>query len=197
MTMLSKSYNNGRKKIMSMYNAYHRMFDINSFADIEKRYNETKPIAGKNKHLNIIPVDDRKRKWERLEKISDDCYAIYDGEMGDPLPNRWGGYYDAQKCLTPEVSLALAPIVWTRVKDGYTIRIRNGSGDYAHVSRYSFLNRAMPTGLEFVQTGQGRQYIGLFHRVDRFSAHLEFLDQVFSRKNNLVTSLVIHLSGDD
>ena len=54
---------------MSMYSAYHRMFDINNFADIEKRYNETKPIAGKNKHLNIIPVDDRKRKWERLEKI--------------------------------------------------------------------------------------------------------------------------------
>ena len=144
---------------MSMYNTYHRMFDINSFADIEKRYNETKPIAGKNRHLNIIPVDDRKRKWERIKKISNDCYAIYDGEMGDPLPNRWGGYYDAQKCLTPEVSLALAPIVWTRVKDGYTIRIRNGSGDYAHVSRYSFLNRAMPLGLKFVQTGQGRQYI--------------------------------------
>ena len=64
---------------MSMYNAYHRMFDINSFADIEKRHKETKPIAGKNAHLNIIPVDDRKRKWERIEKISDDCYAIYDG----------------------------------------------------------------------------------------------------------------------
>ena len=153
---------------MSMYSAYHRMFDINSFADIEKRYNETKPIAGKNKHLNIIPVDDRKRKWERIEKISDDCYAIYDGELGDPIQhNRWG--HPANKCLTPEVSLALAPIVWTRVKDvtscgvfsslGYTIRIRNGVGDYAHVSRYSFLNRAMPLGLRFVQTGQGRQYI--------------------------------------
>ena len=143
---------------MSMYSAYHRMFDINSFADIEKRYNETKPIAGKNRHLNLIPVDDRKRKWERIEKISDDCYAIYDGETGDPKVN-YHYTSSANKYLTPEVSLALAPIVWTRVKDGYTIRIRNGSGDYAHVSRYSFLNRAMPTGLEFVQTGQGRQYI--------------------------------------
>ena len=143
---------------MSMYSTYGRMFDINSFADIEKRYNETKPIAGKNKHLNLIPVDDRKRKWERIEKISDDCYAIYDGELGDPIQhNAWS--LQANKCLTPEVSLALAPILWTRVKDGYTIRIRNGVGDYAHVSRYSFLNRAMPTGLEFVQTGQGRQYI--------------------------------------
>jgi hypothetical protein len=143
---------------MSLYSAYHRMFDINSFADIEKRYNETKPIAGKNAHLNIIPVDDRKRKWEHIEKISDDCYAIYDGELGDPLPSRWGSIA-GNKCLTPEVSLALAPILWTRVKDGYTIRIRNGVGDYAHVSRYSFLNRAMPLGLRFVQTGNGRQYI--------------------------------------
>ena len=143
---------------MSMYSAYHRMFGINSFADIEKRYNETKPIAGKNKYLNLIPVDDRKRKWERIEKISDDCYAIYDGETGDPKVN-YHYTSSANVYLTPEVSLALAPILWTRVKDGYTIRIRNGSGDYAHVSRYSFLNRAMPLGLKFVQTGQGRQYI--------------------------------------
>lgn len=143
---------------MSLYSAYHRMFDINSFADIEKRHKETKPIAGKNAHLNIIPVDDRKRKWERIEKISDDCYAIYDGELGDPIQhNAWS--LPANKYLTPEVSLALAPILWTRVKDGYTIRIRNGVGDYAHVSRYSFLNRAMPLGLRFVQTGNGRQYV--------------------------------------
>jgi hypothetical protein len=146
---------------MSMYDTYgnERLFDINNFEDIERRYNDTKTIAGKSAHLNIVPVHERKRKWERIEKISNDCYAIYDGNLGDPCK------YDAKyipawhKGMTPEISLALAPIVWTRVKDGYTIRIRNGSGDYAHVSRYSFLNRAMPRNLKFVQTGNGRQYI--------------------------------------
>ena len=143
---------------MSMYDNY-RMFGINSFDDIKKRYDETKPIAGKNAHLNIIPVDNRKRKWERIEKISDDCYAIYDSGMGDPICHNENWKPSYFKGLTPKISLALAPIVWTRVKGGYTIRIRNGSGDYAHVSRYSFLNRAMPLGLEFVQTGNGRQHI--------------------------------------
>ena len=114
---------------MSMYSMYGRMFNVNNFEQVAQHYNVTKPIAGKNAHRNIIPVDDRKRKWERIEKISDDCYAIYDGNLGDPCK------YDAKyipawhKGMTPEISLALAPIVWARVKDGYTIRIRNGSGD--------------------------------------------------------------------
>jgi len=143
---------------MSMYSTYGRMFHLNNFEQVAQRYRETKPIAGKNAHLNIIPVDDRKRKFERIEKISDDCYAIYNGELGDSVQySHWSN--TANKLLTPEIALALAPIVWTRVNGGYTIRIRNGSGDYSHVSRYSFLNRAMPRGLSFMQTGQGRQYI--------------------------------------
>ena len=144
---------------MSMYNTYGRMFGIDNFDQIETLYNEIKPIKGKFKHQNLRPVCDRPRKWERIEKISDDCYALYDGELGDPIQYRddHAPYY--HKGLTPEISLALAPIVWTRVKGGYTIRIRNGSGDYAHVARYSFLNRAMPRGMEFKQTGHGRQYI--------------------------------------
>ena len=142
-----------------MYSIYGRMFNFNNFEQVAQHYNVTKPIAGKFKHLNIIPVGDRKRKWERIEKISDDCYALYDAQLGDPICHNEDWKPSYFKGLTPEISLALAPIVWTRVKGGYTIRIRNGSGDYAHVSRYSFLNRAMPRGLEFVQTGQGRQYV--------------------------------------
>ena len=70
---------------MSMYSMYGRMFNFNNFEQVAQRYRETKPIAGKFKHLNIIPVGDRKRKWERIEKISDDCYALYDAELGDPI----------------------------------------------------------------------------------------------------------------
>jgi hypothetical protein len=45
----------------------------------------------------------------------------------------------------------LAPIVWRRHKDGSdTITIRNGSGQGAHNRRYSFLDRHLPHGMQFI-----------------------------------------------
>ena len=45
---------------------------VNSFRDIANRYATTNPIRG----TNIIPIGDRKYKWERIIKRSDTHYDM-------------------------------------------------------------------------------------------------------------------------
>ena len=54
----------------------------------------------------------------------------------------------------------LAPIVWRRHRDGTTtIKVRNGTGQGAHNSRYSFLDRHLPNGMRFI-IRNGKHFIG-------------------------------------
>ena len=56
--------------------------------------------------------------------------------------------------------IARAPITWLRdPRTGIeSIRIRNGSGDYAHTSTYSFIDRATPDPMYFT-IDNGKQFI--------------------------------------
>ena len=60
-------------------------FGLNSFEQVEACYNNTKPIISKNQTLqhDIRPIGDRGRKWERIAKVSDTCYMLLNGELGD------------------------------------------------------------------------------------------------------------------
>ena len=143
---------------------------IEDFAQMTERYNTTKPVISKNhtREDNIRPVGRRSRKYEHMIKVSARQYMIYDGyTVGDPKFNRWGNKVPP----TPEETLALAPILWTLSPKGdiETIRIRNGSGDYAHCSRYTFLENTLPLGLQFI-VQSGKQYI---HTKDRTKLHTE------------------------
>jgi len=116
---------------MAVYN-----FNISSFVDAEHLYNTTKPIRG----TNIVPLGDRRRKWECIVKESPTCYMLVDyGATGsDP---------------------SSAAVVWTRNADNTdTVEFRNETGDHAHCSRYSFLERCMPRNMGFIVDG-GKQYI--------------------------------------
>ena len=132
---------------------------IEDFASMAERYNTTKPVISKNhtREANIRPVGRRSRKWEHIIKVSAYKYMIYDGYcVGDPKFRSWG-----HKALpTEKETLALAPIVWTLSPKGdiETIRIRNGSGNYAHCARYTFLESTLPRGLAF-PVYAGKQYI--------------------------------------
>jgi len=82
---------------------------------------------------------------------------IYDGYCaGDPKFSVWGNRVPP----TEKETLALAPIVWTLSPKGdiETVRIRNGSGSYAHNARYTFLENMLPHGLRFI-VYNGKQYI--------------------------------------
>lgn len=114
---------------MAMYN-----YGLDSFTHVEHLYNNTKPIRG----TNLVPLGDRRRKWECIIKVSPHQY-----ELSDYMPSR----------------REEPAVVWTRNADGTdTVQFRNETGDYAHTGRYSFLERCMPMGMRFV-VDSGKQYI--------------------------------------
>jgi len=133
-----------------------------TFADIERAYNCVKPVVSKNhpRSQDIRPYGDRRRKWERIKKFSDNCYAILDGGYGDDV---FKYYYGSALNITQEETKRFAPMVWTRHADGSeTVKIRNGSGAGAHMSRYSLLDRVLPLGLHF-KVSYGKQYVNEYY----------------------------------
>ena len=68
-------------------------FDLNSFDDVKKRYEGTKPIASKVNPVSddIRPIADRKRKHERIMKFSETCYA--------PLDRDWETFFNIVKTI--------------------------------------------------------------------------------------------------
>ena len=149
-----------RKKAM-----VHRYTDwkINSFAEVEERYNTTKPVISKNhtKEQDIRPYGARSRKWERIEKVNANCYIIWNGEDGDPYQHTYWSW-SSNLNPTPKQQMELAPIVWKRKGNMESIRIRNGSGNYAHCSRYTFLENTLPYTMGFL-IDNGKQYVSLLN----------------------------------
>jgi hypothetical protein len=132
---------------------------IRNFEGVVKHYEDTKVLVS-SKHPrshDVRPIGDRARKWERIVKVSRNCYALSDGyHRGDPLFSGWpvGGGATGDMCY-------YAPLVWRKHRDGTTsLRVMNGTGpsDAAFNSRYSFLQRNLPFGLSLV-INNGKQYI--------------------------------------
>ena len=142
---------------MSVYD----MPRLNNFSAVAKHYDSIKPVISKRhtREQDVRPLGDRNRKWERVKKLSDDCYAFYDGDIGDPIA--YSDYHRNGEGMTDEACEALAPVMWTREKGGWNreiLRVRNGSGNGAHNGRYSFLERALPSGFSFV-VDNGKQFV--------------------------------------
>jgi len=128
-----------------------------SFAEVENIYNNTKPMAGKNKGKDVRPIADRKRDHERVKKISANCYALMNGGYYDDVYHWY--YGGARGTPTKSEIAALSPVVWRRHKDGTeTVTIRNGIGDGCHMSHYSFLDRMLPRGMS-LDIRNGKQYV--------------------------------------
>jgi len=126
---------------------YH--YNLNTFAEVERRYNDIKPIRGSD---NLRPLGDRARKWEHIHKVSANKYVLLDeltAEANDPV---WRQPLDE--------AIKRAPVIWTRnPRTGIEkIRIRNGSGQWNHNQRYSFLQRALPRCMDF-HVISGKQYV--------------------------------------
>tara|TARA_R100001510_G_scaffold18784_1_gene16273 strand:+ start:3565 stop:4608 length:1044 start_codon:yes stop_codon:yes gene_type:complete len=147
--------------------AYGYKQGLDSFWHVERKYNDTKPMVSKNhtEQDNLRPAGRRRsRKWEHIRKLSETCYAICDGQWGDPIfSSYWGG--KATPPMPIEDTYNLSPIVWEIMEqpDGSyleTIKIRNGTGDYGHNSRYTFLSEFLPDSISWIQATNGKQYIG-------------------------------------
>lgn len=135
--------------------------NFSSFDEVVTHYNNITPLRGaQNKGKDIRPIGDRNRKWERIVKISPNCYALSDGfHMGDEHFSGW--YYGSDK-FTPTLKHMeqFAPIVWRKKRDGTEeVTLRNGYGQDNHNGRYAFLYRHTPKGMWFRNRGDGKHYI--------------------------------------
>ena len=135
---------------------------LDSFDDVAAWYAKTPVLKSKDHPVeqDIRPIGKRARKWERIIKVNDHCYALSCGGYADPVFS-WG-YTDQLKehPLTAKDIALCAPIVWRKHKDGTeTITVRNGPGEWQHNQTYSFISRALPRELWFRQTREGKQYI--------------------------------------
>tara|TARA_R100001460_G_scaffold226_4_gene1016 strand:- start:1714 stop:2796 length:1083 start_codon:yes stop_codon:yes gene_type:complete len=138
---------------------------LDSFWHVERKYNQTKPLVSKyhKKEDDLRPADRRDRKWEHIVKLSPTCYALCDGGYGDPIFTRTYARRDPIPTSIVD-TYSLSPIVWDiqLQPDGSyleTVKIRNGSGDQAHTSRYQFLAEFLPTSLRYSGGTDGRQHI--------------------------------------
>ena len=132
---------------------------FNSFDEVVTHYNSIAPLRGaQNIGKDLRPIGDRSRKWERIVKISANCYALSDGyHFGDEYFSSWTSgthFVPALKHMEK-----YAPIVWRKKRDGTEeVTLRNGWGPYAHTSRYQFLYRHTPKGMWF-RNRNGKHYI--------------------------------------
>ena len=128
---------------MAMYR-----YNLNSFSDVVKHYDSIKPIRG----TDIRPLGDRARKWEHIVKVNRNKYVLTN-ILPEDDPQYI--YQEDRKGM-----IARAPITWLRdPRTGIeSIRIRNGSGEYAHTSTYSFIDRATPDPMYFT-IDNGKQFI--------------------------------------
>ena len=126
---------------------------LHTFDQVAAHYASVRPVISihHDRSDDIRPIGQRRYKWERIIKVDENTYALSDGQYDEAMNKR--GY-------TPEFLLAQYPILWMRKPDGDYVRIRNGSGAYAHMSRYTFLGTYLPKGMSF-SIDNGLQYIGL------------------------------------
>lgn len=143
--------------------------NFETFAEVASLYERIKPMRGSdNAGKDIRPIGDRNRKYERIVKVSPNCYALSNGyHFGDA---HFSGWYYGVKDFTPTLKHMekYAPIVWRKKRDGTEeVTLRNGFGEGSHNGRYQFLYRHTPKGMwfrnrngkHFIQNGTTDHYI--------------------------------------
>lgn len=151
---------------------------MNSFEDVERIYNDTKPVISKlhTEEDDIRPYGKRSHKSRRIVKVSRDCYTVM--THGESLPQAWAlsvyrGMYlpedpderrahIAKSEARRKEALAVPKshyekygcVVWRRHRDGaQTLRLRNSYTNYA-TGHLMSLREVLPS---FVMLG-GRRY---------------------------------------
>jgi len=114
---------------------------VSSFRDIANRYATTNPIRG----TKIIPIGDRRYKWEQIVKVSDTRYDMVLDESVIP----YYGYGSSKQRVH---------VSWEMKDDIEVVTIYN-NGD---TSTYTLLDNLLPHDLRFfILASSGRQYISM------------------------------------
>ena len=158
---------------------------LSSFDAVAKRYAETIPIRGARKADDLRPIGQRRYWWARIMKVSDTKYALLDGQ--------WCWYQN-----TPaEHFEKTCPILWERKEDGDYITIRSHMNDGISVSRYTFLDRWLPSSMRF-SWDNGKHYVLYKNQefyLPKFKGVMDWNNKVFTMKED--HKLVFKHEGGD
>jgi hypothetical protein len=154
---------------------------LNTFDQVAKTYNEIVPIRGARRSENLRPLAERRYWWNRIVQLDENTYALHDGSY------MWSAIQSSQ-----EKNLRyLAPIIWERKDDGDYLTIRSHMAGYISVSRYWFLSRNLPMGMDFQWHENGKHYVvhkGEKHYLPKFKANLNYstCELTMQRDNKVV-----------
>lgn len=150
-------------------------YAINDFDGVKKNYEETPVLVSKYHTANqdIRPIANRSRKWERTIKVSDNSYALADGNYTD-IFNRHN--------MTDEFIHDMCPILWERREDGDYVRIRNVNRHHTVHGRLRFLSWFLPRGLE-ATARNGRLFViskwdGVEHYLPKTTMQWDYSNKV-------------------
>ena len=130
---------------------------LNTFKEVEWDYTCTNPVVSKyhTKEQDVRPLGNRRKKWERIVKVNDNCYALLSGfDRSDALRNMW--YIRGRELdLSPEEVRYWAPIVWEQhpdLKDRFgdpveTVTVRGITRSHDH-ARLKFIRSYLPTVID-------------------------------------------------
>ena len=134
---------------------------LERFESAERAYKDIKPVISKyhTAEDDIRPLGDRRKKWERIVKVNDNCYALLSGfDRSDAMARVW--YSHRQKdYLSPEMVKRWAPIVWERHtdrKDKFgdpveTLTVRGVPRKYDQ-ARLKFMRAYLPESMNFLDS---------------------------------------------
>ena len=141
------------------------MFRPNSFEAVERLYESIRPVVSKNHTIgdDIRPISSRRKKHERIEKLTNNCYALMEGYGRGDAVFGFGG----EESPTVDETQELSAIVWERHPDRLdkfgnpveTIKLRHGTVGSIPMRRYKFLHKWLPESLP-LRTEGGKQWIG-------------------------------------
>ena len=132
---------------------------FDTFEQVKAWYESTKPIISKNHTAldDIRPLNERRYKWERIVKLSDNKYAIVDGSWS---PLTYNTQSAAERDFNNEVIEKMGTILWEKRDDGEYIHIRGCANGGYSISRYKLLDYNLPWTLRHIaNTRQGGHWI--------------------------------------
>jgi hypothetical protein len=119
------------------------------FEVIKKRYENTNPLIGKRKTLDVRPSGQRDRAWERIVKVSDTEYYLTCFEYG---------WRDRQRLQGDKVDEERKAFTLKQEGEVETIIIHNAHYGFASLSVFYFYDYNLPKGISMVKH-RGSNYV--------------------------------------
>ncbi len=177
------SYGNWNARSPEEVQRYHGV--RTDFEVIKKRYENTKPLIGMRKALDVRPSGQRDRAHERIVKVSDTEYYL--------SCTHWN--WNDKQILNGETKSELQPRAITLKQEGEveTIIIHRNRFGFTSPSIYYFYEYNLPIGMGLTKHG-GTTYVSVKNNEDKYQYYaLRQGDVTFYRPKSRTTWTPLHV----